>query len=216
MRITRRQVQIALGLLWFADGVFQLKPAMFTHQFLSAVILPTAQMQPYWIAQSVLFGAHLIEPDVALWNVLFASIQFLIGVMLLANIRVRLALLISFAWSIIVWCFGEGFGQLWIGSATLLTGAPGAVLLYALVGCTIYPWPTADRTGIHTVLARRALAVLWIMGAILQLQPAYLEGGIWRQAVTVPVLASILAVHPGGRHSCSGHTSRHDGPAAAL
>jgi hypothetical protein len=43
---------------------------------------------------------------------------------------VKAALIISFGWILGVWAVGEGFGLLLTGSASPLTGALGAVLLY--------------------------------------------------------------------------------------
>ena len=54
----------------------------------------------------------------------------------------RLALAASIAWSIGVWWFGEGFGGVLSGAASPLNGAPGAVILYALLAVLLWP---ADR-----------------------------------------------------------------------
>ena len=185
MRLTRLFVQRVLGFLWLCDGLLQLKPAMFTAQFLSQVILPMAQSQPGWIARSVQWGAHLVEPRLALWNAFFAAVQIAIGALLLANVRVKWALWASFAWSVCVWWFGEGLGQLWTGSALLLTGAPGSALLYACVGAAVYPRRAEDAaiSSRGRNFARWSLVCVWMAGALLQLQPAYLEPGGLAQAV---------------------------------
>lgn len=179
MLLTRRALQTILGIIWLLDGLLQLKPQMFTQAFISQVILPVAQSQPAWIAHSVTWAAHVISPHIGIYNVIFAGIQLLIGLGLIFNVKVKTTLVISFLWTIIVWWFGEGFGQLFTGQALLLTGAPGAVLLYGLIGWSI--WPREDKytqTGLVSVqginVARWSLGVLWILGAVLQLQPAYL------------------------------------------
>jgi hypothetical protein len=65
---------------------------------------------------------------------------------------VKAALVGSVAWSLAVRWLGEGLGGLFTGTASPITGAPGAVLLYALIA--VLAWPAsgipgrADRTGL--------------------------------------------------------------------
>lgn len=197
MYMSRIQIQRILGLLWFFDGIFQLKPAMFTDQFLNQVILPMAQSQPTWIAQSVLYAARVMQPHIALWNAFFALIQIVIGLALIANFRVKLTLWVSFFWAAAVWWIGEGLGQLLTGSALLLTGAPGSVLLYGLIGYIVYPRAnqTLGFSQHGQRVARYALALLWLIGAILQFQPVYLHTAELSQTIQFPALAAIVATH---------------------
>ena len=37
-RLTRRHLEIALGALWFVDGLLQLQPFMFTREFYNGVL----------------------------------------------------------------------------------------------------------------------------------------------------------------------------------
>jgi hypothetical protein len=55
---------------------------------------------------------------------------------------VKLALGASVAWALGVWWFGEGLGGVLAGTASPVNGAPGAVLLYALLAVLLWP---ADR-----------------------------------------------------------------------
>jgi hypothetical protein len=71
-------------------------------------------------------------------------VQVGIGLGLLLRRTARPALIVSFAWAFVVWWFGEGFGMIPMGMASPLTGAPGAVLLYGLIGLLV--WPTEDQT----------------------------------------------------------------------
>ncbi len=48
---------------------------------------------------------------------------------------------VSFAWVLGIWVIGEGLGMLLTGNATALTGAPGSVLLYGLIGLMAWPRP---------------------------------------------------------------------------
>ncbi|MDE3133374.1 MAG: hypothetical protein KGL15_04850 [Acidobacteriota bacterium] len=56
------------------------------------------------------------------------------------------ALALSFAWALVVWCFGKWFGVLLTTTAMPLTGARGAVSLYALIG--VITWPNGRRDGL--------------------------------------------------------------------
>lgn len=179
MPFSRRTIQALLGVIWFIAGLLQLKPQMFTKAFVEQIILPTAQGQPGWIASSITWAAHVIAPHIGIYNVLFAAIQLLIGLALIFNMMVKFTLVISFIWTVMVWWLAEGFGQLLTGQSLLLTGAPGAVLLYGLIGWAI--WPREDSNAQQGAVsnqgvrfARWSLGILWILGAILQLQPAYL------------------------------------------
>jgi hypothetical protein len=55
---------------------------------------------------------------------------------------VKYALGASVAWSLGVWWFGEGFGGVLAGTASPVNGAPGAVILYALLAVLLWPAAT--------------------------------------------------------------------------
>ncbi len=174
----QRLVQVVLGLIWLADGALQLQPFMFSHGFVTGMLLPAAQGNPAPVAGSITAMAHFLEPHIALWNALFALTQVAIGLGLLVRRTVRPALVVSFAWSFAVWWFAEGLGGLLTGAASPLDGAPGAVLLYVLVG--LLAWPRRDEgagTGatrgglLGEVGARVTWAVLWVGSAALLLRP---------------------------------------------
>src|SRR6202042_3643084 len=96
------------------------------------------------------------------FNTLFALVQVAIGVGLLYGPTVRAALMLSIAWSIFVWWFGEAFGMLLMSMASPLTGAPGAVSLYALLA--LVAWPNGRAGGLLGVRgARIAWAALWVL-----------------------------------------------------
>ena len=90
-----------------------------------------------------------MAPDIAVWNTFFALIQLFIGVGLLFRRTVRPALAVSFAWVLGVWVIGEGLGMLLTGTATALTGAPGSVLLYGLLGLMAWPRPPRRARGLE-------------------------------------------------------------------
>ena len=174
-RVTRRHLQIALGLLWLLDGALQLQPFMLGIGFATQVIAPAAAGQPHFVAGPVLWGARIIAAHPVVWDVPFAATQLLIGLGLLVPRTARLALAASLPWSLGVWFFGEGLSGLAGGHASLLTGAPGSVLLYGVLA--LAAWPGRDPS--HEAPARwlpLAWAVLWVGGAIFQALPGQNTG----------------------------------------
>ena len=171
----RRRLQIALGLLWLLDGALQLQPFMFTKGLATQILMPTTAGQPAPLAAAITSAAHLVEPHVALFNGFAALVEVLIGLALLWRPTVRIGLLVSFAWALGVWALGEGFGMVLTGDASPLTGAPGAALLYVLLGLLV--WPTAVSSislpgASNRRVARIAWGALWLGFAALWLEPA--------------------------------------------
>ncbi len=141
-RLSRmRVIQMLLGVVWLFDGVLQLQPSMFAPSFVTDTLVPTADGNPRPIASAIVAVSRFIEPHIAIWNVSFALLQLLIGLGLLFRRTVRTALAASFVWSILVWILAEGLGGILTGTASPLSGAPGAVLLYILVGLLVWPRP---------------------------------------------------------------------------
>jgi hypothetical protein len=174
--VSLERARTALALLWLFDAGLQLQPAMFTDAFVGSLVQPAAEGQPAPVAGAILFMAQALTPHIGLWNALLAATQALIGFGLLFESTSRAALLLSFAWSVPVWFFGEGLGGLLTGRASLLAGAPGAVLLYVLLGLVLWPREGDCQRAVDRV-GRAGWAALWIGGGLLQLQPAYLEPG---------------------------------------
>jgi hypothetical protein len=147
LRITTRGVQIVLGLIWLLVGLLQFQSFMYTHGVITEVFGPAAEKQWSIVGGPMKTIDAFYGRDLTLWNTLAAEIQCAIGLGLILSRRtVKPALLLSFAWAPAVWWFGEGFGGL--TSNTLpspLMGAPGAVILYALIGLLV--WPTSKREG---------------------------------------------------------------------
>lgn len=167
--VTARGVQIALGVVWLLDGLFQFKSFMFTHGIVKEVFEPAMHGQPAFIGEPMRTLDDFYGRDLTLWNTLAGEIQVAIGLALICSRRlVKPALAVSFAWAIYVWWFGEGFGGL--TSNTLpapLMGAPGAVILYAIIGLLV--WPTGRREG----RSPAALGPLGDRGGL------YLWSGLW-------------------------------------
>jgi hypothetical protein len=175
VRVTRRHLQIALGLLWLLDGALQLQPFMLGTGFARQVVAPTAAGQPHFVAGPVQWGANIIAAHPVAWDVPFAAVQLLIGLGLLVPRTARLALAASLPWALGVWFFGESLAGLASGHASLLTGAPGSVLLYGVLA--LAAWPRLDAS--HEAPARwlpLAWAVLWIGAATFQALPGQNTG----------------------------------------
>lgn len=179
--LTRRRLQIALGLLWLLDGALQLQPYMFSPDFVANFLAMNAMDQPHLLGALISGTARFLLPHAAAWNALFAAIQLAIGAGILWRKTLRVALAASFVWTLGVWVVGEGLGSLLTGMATLVGGAPGAVLLYGLIGLLVWPTPrrrldtetapVAAEGPLGEAGGRAIWAVLWIGGAILQVLP---------------------------------------------
>jgi hypothetical protein len=183
VRITRRQVQIVLGLLWLLDGALQLQPFMLGTGFARQVIAPLADGQPLVIAGPIRWAANVIAAHPLAWDLPFAAAQLLIGLGLIVPRTARVALAASLPWAVGVWFFGEGLAGLATGHASLLTGAPGAVVLYGVLG--LAAWPQRDRP--DEAPARwlpLAWAVLWVGGAVFQALPGQNTGTAIADALT--------------------------------
>jgi hypothetical protein len=168
VHITRRHLQVTLALLWLIDGALQLQPFMFGRGFTNKILDPAIQGQPGVVAAPLREVAHLVSAHPALANGTFAFIQIALGIALLSRRYSRRALGASIAWALGVWIVGEGLGGVATGS-TLLGGAPGAALLYAVIA--VVAWPTHDSNADErpSWIALPAWCALWLGGAVLQL-----------------------------------------------
>jgi len=169
-RITRRRIQVALGLLWLLDGLLQFQPAMFTRKFATQVIAPAGAGQPGFVAGPLDEVVRVILHQPAVMDLGFGLIQLALGAGILFPRTARWALAASVAWALAVWYLGEGLGGLFGGGASLLIGAPGAALLYAVLALAVSPRrdPRAERPARWVTVAWVAA---WLGGAVLQLLP---------------------------------------------
>ena len=151
---------------------------MYTHGIVTEVFGPAAEKQWSIVGGPMKTIDSFYGHDLTLWNTLAAEIQCAIGLgLILSRKTVKPALLVSFGWALAVWWFGEGFGGL--TSNTLpspLMGAPGAVILYAIIGLLVYPTskeegvspadmgPLGDRGGLYAWSGLWALSAgLWLV-----------------------------------------------------
>lgn len=134
-----RKLQIGLGLVWLLDAALQFQPFMFGPGFVTKIIEPTAVGSPPLIANSVMSAGQLVRHNAVLFNATFATIQLALGLGLIWRRTARAALAGTIGWGLAVWFLGETLGSLFSGSATPITGAPGAALLYAIIAVLLWP-----------------------------------------------------------------------------
>jgi hypothetical protein len=198
MLLSRKALQRVLGLLWLIDGILQLFPQMWTMNMVNGVMKPMLEGQPGLIEPSLQFivnqtTLHLIEV-----NLLITVVQILLGLgfLFLPDRWVKELVFASFVWALIVWFGGEGMSMLLTGTASILSGAPGAVLLYPLLGLAIIPrkpsraasQDATTKAGDDGLLSRQVLrwvlSGFWFFAALLQLQPYWWQPGQISQAIS--------------------------------
>ena len=196
----RRGIQIALGVVWLAVGALQLQPFMFGRGFVNQVLMPSYMGSPAGVTGPAMAFTRLILHAPAAWNAAFAVTQLLLGAALLWRRTARAALAASIAWALGVWWFGEGLGGVLSGSASPLTGAPGAVILYALLAVLAWPAPGGRRAAGSVAAgsppgltgARVAWLALWGSFAYFILQAANRAPGALHDTI-----AGLAAGEPG-------------------
>jgi hypothetical protein len=173
----RRKLQLALAVSWLLDGVLQYQPFMFSKAF-PQMLAGTSSGNPAVVASPITWSATFIDHHLVAVNAIFATVQVALGLGIAWRPTARLALGASVAWALGVWWFGEGLGSVLTGNASPINGAPGAVILYALLAVLLWP---ADRDRAAPFVAGRAVGrgvarglwlVLWASLAFFALQPA--------------------------------------------
>jgi hypothetical protein len=161
----RRWLQLGLAAIWLLDGVLQYQSFMFTKAF-GLMLAGSGAGNPPALAESISWAARIIEHHPAATNAAFATIQLALGLGIAWRRTIKLALAGSVLWSVAVWWFGEGLGGVLTGGASPVTGAPGAVILYALLAVLL--WPAAASGGPGSFVAARpigarAARLVWLV-----------------------------------------------------
>jgi hypothetical protein len=191
MLLSRKLLIRILGALWLIDGLLQLQPKMFTMDMVNGIMVPTMHSQPYLIATSLQWLITMTTLHLTLVNLVIAIVQICLGIALLlfSERWVKGIVIASVVWALIVWFGGEGFSMLLTAQGSILTGAPGAVLLYLLLGLVVYPHQQSYITIkgaqakapegelLSRVQLRWMLASFWLFAALLQLQPYWWQAG---------------------------------------
>ena len=191
MLLSRKALQRILGVLWLIDGLLQLQPQMFTMNMVNGIMKPMLQGQPGLFEPSLQFIVTQTTLHLTTVNLVIAIVQVCLGLgfLLLPDRWVKELVIASIVWALIVWYGGEGMNMLFTGTASILTGAPGAVLLYPLLGLAVYPRKKSTvasrgatrKAGDDGLLSREhlrwILSGFWIFAALLQLQPNWWQPG---------------------------------------
>jgi hypothetical protein len=173
----RRMLQQALAVVWLLDGMLQFQPFMFSEGF-PRMLAGAAPGNPAVVARPIAWDAAFIAHHLTLYNAVFAALQVAIGLGITWPPTVRIALASSVAWSVTVWWLGEGLGGVLAGTASPLNGAPGAVILYALLAVLLGPAardrdsPFAAARAVGQGTARVLWVLLWASLAFFALLPA--------------------------------------------
>jgi hypothetical protein len=191
MLLSQKRLRQILGVLWLIDGLLQLQPQMFTMFMVNGIMVPIVQNQPGPIAASLQWIIALTTHHLTLINLAIAVVQIVIGLLLLSGRGVRGTVIASMVWAFIVWYGGEGMSMLLTGKGSVLTGAPGAVLLYPILGLAIYPRTSCEEVSVNSgeggllsrVQLRWILASFWFFAALLQLQPNWWQPAQISQAI---------------------------------
>lgn len=178
MLLSLKRVRQILGVLWLIDGLLQLQPQMFTMNMVNKVLNPISDGQPAFIASNLQWVVDVISKNLIAANIIIALVQIALGVLLLSGRWVRGTVIVSVFWALLVWYGGEGLSLLLTGQGSALTGAPGAVLLYPLIGFLVYPRKDDPEQSLLPQSAFRwVLAGFWLLSALLQLQPYWWQSG---------------------------------------
>ena len=173
-RSLQRTFQLILATVWLLDAVLQLQPFMFTRgsNGFSGMLNHLAAGNPGWVAHSITWNASNVYRHPILTNGVFALVQFLIGFGIVWKRSLKPALALSIVWSVSVWWFGEGLGNILHGGATPFGGGPGAVLFYAVLAVLLWPSEGSDEPFVAArtvgVAAAKAIwASIWGLLALL-------------------------------------------------
>jgi len=173
----RRRLQLALAGLWLLDAVLQFQAFMFSKGF-SQMLGGTAAGNPAVIADPINWSAKIVAQHGTATNAIFAFIQLAIGLGIAWRPTLKLALGASILWALGVWWFGEGLGGVVSGTGGPANGAPGAVIIYALLAVLLWPgrrgraapFAAGQFTGAN--VARALWLVLWGSLVYMALLPA--------------------------------------------
>ena len=167
----------------------------------SQVIAPAADGSPGWVRELVNWAGtgwsyHPVQAAAAaVW------IQLGIGVWLLASARGRgsqAAGLAGAGWGLVVWVFGEAFGGVFSPGQSVLTGTPGAALLYTAGGLLV---ALPARFWVTRALGRwwlRLVGLGLVAAAVLQAWPGrgYWQGTLAGQPGSLTDMVKSMATTP--------------------
>ncbi|MGH7640587.1 MAG: hypothetical protein ACREOL_06735 [Candidatus Dormibacteria bacterium] len=170
-----------LALLWVLDTGLQAQPQMFSVDLVSMVMKPSIAISPSFLFDLSNWTLGLVSAHVVALNAVFVAVQLAIAVSLLLGLTthrerlLRYGLLLTVVWGLGVWVFGEGTSGVFTGNGTMVTGAPGSVLLYVAIAVFYFLPPNWWQLSARFCLPRDFLALVFLYGALAQ----YLTPGFW-------------------------------------
>ena len=187
----RRFLRLAFGFLWLFDGLLQLQAAM-PLGLPGSVITPAASSSPGWVQSLVNTGTTIWSDHPVSAAAATVWIQVGVGVLLLVAPRgywSRAAGAVSMGWGLVVWVFGEAFGDIFGHGSSWLFGLPGAVLFYAVAGLLVALPDTSWETPRLGKGVLRGMGVFFVGMGILQAWPGR---GFWSGQAHAPSTAGTL------------------------
>jgi hypothetical protein len=140
----RRVLQLVLATIWLLDGILQLQSFFFTKSFGLQMISGMSSGNPSVVARPISWSGSIIGHHSVLTDTVFALVQCGLGFAIAWRPTVKIGLAASIAWAVGVWWIGEALGGVLNGTANPVNGAPGAVMIYALLAVLLWP---SDRNG---------------------------------------------------------------------
>ncbi len=168
--IIRTRFKNALGVLWIIAGLLEFQPHLFTAQFITAVVDPTKIAQPDFILAPINFFSGLFLLHTAIFNLAIALGQLGIGIMILVKKTQKVGLGFSVIWGLFVWYIGEGMGGIFSQHASLLTGFPGAAIIYVVIALATWPTKSAGLSKLFDGSVVYTWLLVWAGGALLNLE----------------------------------------------
>ncbi len=162
----RRMLQLVLATVWLLDGILQLQSFFFTKSFGLQMISGMSSDNPSVIARPIAWSGTIIGHHAVLTDAIFAVVQCGIGFAIAWRPTLKIGLGVSIAWALGVWWVGEGLGGVLNGAANPVNGAPGAVIIYALLAVLL--WPSDRITEKAPFIAARSVGApiakaLWLV-----------------------------------------------------
>lgn len=172
---TKTGIRRTLGVFWIIDGLLKFQPGLANRGQEAYSFAMTAMGTPVPVARAILQVGRLLVAHPGLWWGL-GVVELLIGIALVAGRASRMVLAVSALWALCIWVLGEGFEGLSAGSASILTGFPGAALLYAVLAVLLWPTARAEAGSVAAAGplgragAKGVWALLWLSAAVVQLR----------------------------------------------
>jgi hypothetical protein len=172
-----------LGLLWLIDGLLQAQPAMATSMFVDMDVASNLSSQPHWLVSLLGDGIQLWTNHPMTSAIFSVVIQVGIGLAMLLGAGRRwgfIGLYVSLVWSLPVWIYGEGLGDVLTGKASWLLGSPGAVVFYVLGAVALLLPIRFWQSGQVLRWTRYMVAGMWLLLAGWQAWP---HAGYWSRGL---------------------------------